>query len=191
MSTITRRRVGGPGALVAIAIVAAGCASTTGADSPSPCLEILVASGRAYALDPGLAMAITTATTYDHPELGRLVDAVAEYQAAHPDTGVFDPDASDADVASLAYVLLVSDLAEQPGQGNLPQLHRYEQAARDNGMAGIYRALHEDAAASTAMDGMIPHLVLNQMANAREGSVGASQTLDLSPTACGASDEPG
>ncbi len=191
MSAITRRLVGMAAPLVAIVIVAAGCRSTASADGPPPCLETLVASGQAYTLDPGLAMAITTATAYDHPELGRLVDAVAEYQAAHPDTGVFEPDPNDADVASLAYVLLVADLADQPGQGDLPRLHDYEQAARNQGMAGIYSVLKFDAAPGTPDALRIPRLVLDQVADVHKGSVGASQVFDLSPTACGASDEPG
>jgi hypothetical protein len=192
MSISTHRSVAVLAALVATTIVAASCGSTASAAGAPPCLPTLLARGRSYALDPGLAMAITTAITYDHPEVGRLVDVVAEHQAAHPDTGIFDPDASDPDVASLAYVLLVADIADQPGAGNLPLLHRYEDAARAHGMAGIYDVLLHDASDARIIDRQsIPRLVVDQVRAVRgSGMLAASETFHPVAPICGASDEP-
>jgi hypothetical protein len=177
-------------ALVALA-VAAACGSAPRAAPPPPCLEPLLSEGRAYALDPGLAMAITTAITYDHPEVGPLVAAAADYQAAHPDTGVFEPDVDDADVASLGYVLLVAAVAVEPGPVDLDLLHRYERVARARGMTGVHEVLTYEGNAPVTI-WPIPHLVVDQLtAVRRAGLVGASEAIDRARPGCGASDVPG
>jgi len=190
--SVTIRILAGVLATVAAPAFAAGCGSATRAEPPPPCLESLLAQARGYALDPGLAMAITTAMTYDHPELSALVAAVADYQAAHPDTGIFEADADDADVASLAYVLFVADLADQPAPGDVDMLHEYENAARVAGMAGVYRVLEAEAHYPDGGRWRIPHVVRDQLTAVRQAGVfGASQTFHLGRSACGASDEPG
>jgi hypothetical protein len=176
--------------LVVLAL-ATGCGSAARAEPPPPCLESLLSEGRAYALDPGLAMAITTAITYDHPELAPLVATVADYQAAHPDTGVFEPDRDDADVASLGYVLLVAAVAGQPGPVDLDLLHMYEQAASGRGMTGVYELLTYQGHVPDDL-WPVPRLVVDQLTAVRQARViGASEAIDLMPPGCGATDEPG
>jgi hypothetical protein len=197
MSRNACRLVGVLALMVGMAITAScGSRADAHADRPPPCLPALVARSQSYTLDPGFAMALATAMTYDHPEVGPLVNALADYQAAHPDTGLFEPDAADADVASLASILLVANLAsgpDQPSEDELSLMHRYEDAARAHGMTGVYRVLQYEAREPHRIDPPpIPRLVMDQVTAVREaGVVGASETFGDPPTACEASDAPG
>src|SRR5262245_34970353 len=109
------------------------------------CLEPRLAAGDVYPVDRGLALAVTRGIASDHPAVAPLVDAVTDYEAAHPiaseDTfgggrlGTGDP---------LRYTLTVIALAERPDLARPELITDLVEAAagRDSslryaGMAGV------------------------------------------------------
>src|SRR5262245_46858507 len=100
------------------------------------CLEPRLAAGDVYPVDRGLALAVTRGIASDHPAVATLVDAVTDYEAAHPiaseDTfgggrlGTGDP---------LRYTLTVIALAERPDL--VEAAAGRDSSLRYAGMAGV------------------------------------------------------
>ncbi len=110
------------------------------------CLEPRIAAGDVFPADRGLALAVARGIASHEPALVPLVDAVSDYEAAHPvpSEEAFDPELPGTN-GPLYFTLIVIALAERPELARpdlMTQLVRLGRgpavSGSHAGMAGVY-----------------------------------------------------
>ncbi len=107
------------------------------------CLEPRIAAGDVYPADRGLALAVARGIASREPALAPLVDAVGDYEAAHPVTSDDTFDLPGTDVP-LYFTLIVIALAERPALARPDLMTQLMEIGRGHhlttahgGMAGV------------------------------------------------------
>jgi hypothetical protein len=129
-------------AVVMIGMLVLACSSggdDDGEDAGPTCNETRLATGKGYPWDPGLALAVSRLIEVSHPELSGIINAVADYQEAHPSHQDFEnPRRGDhLGEGTAIYLAALLVLAERPDIATPATLDALEQAAEEGGMAAV------------------------------------------------------
>lgn len=169
----------------ALLLLVGPCSDDDDGATERTCTERRLATATGFVHDPALAIAISRAVELDHPELSGIVDAVADYQQAHPEYGTFEPDIHDrGGGVSLNYIAVLLSLADHPELATPEMLTRIEQLAEMRGMVEVVNFMENARRYPEAENGGVTLEQLRRLVDGQETAVQEAGIQFLPPALC-------